>query len=78
MGVATLNIKGLPDAIYRRLKARAKSQHRSVTQEVIRILDEATGERQRLSILELRGLGKDVWRGVDAAAHVESERGSWD
>ncbi len=34
-------------------------------------------ERPRRSILELRGLGKEVWTGVDAQAYVEQERASW-
>jgi plasmid stability protein len=28
--MATLNIKNLPDALYRKLKARARREHRSV------------------------------------------------
>jgi hypothetical protein len=31
-----------------------------------------------LSILELKGLGKARWRGVDPAAHVARERRSWE
>ena len=31
----------------------------------------------RRSILELRGLGKEVWQGVDAAEYVRHERASW-
>lgn len=76
--VATLNIKNLPDALYRKLRARAKREHRSVAQEVIRILTRATEEPASLSILELKGLGKEVWRGVDPPAYVEQERRSWD
>ena len=34
--------------------------------------------RQRLSILELEGLGKEIWEGIDAAEHVRRERDSWD
>jgi len=30
------------------------------------------------AILELRGLGKEIWRDVDAAEHVANERDSWD
>lgn len=39
--MATLNIKGLPDGLYRRLQARARLERRSVAQEVTRILAEA-------------------------------------
>jgi hypothetical protein len=33
-------------------------------------------ESQR-SILELQGLGKEIWRGMDAQEYVDSERASW-
>jgi plasmid stability protein len=76
--MATLNIKNLPDALYKRLQARARRQHRSVSQEVIHILTQATERPRAVSILALRGLGKELWSGIDAATHVEAERRSWD
>jgi plasmid stability protein len=76
--MATLNVKNLPDSLYRKLQKRAKQQHRSVAQEVTKILDDALKSPDTVSILALRGLGKDQWVGVDAAAHVEVERKSWD
>jgi hypothetical protein len=30
------------------------------------------------SITELRGLGKEIWRGVDVAKYIDEERNSWD
>ncbi len=76
--MATLNIKNLPDALYRKLKARARRQHRSVAQEVTHILSDALTEPEPLSILELEGLGRELWEGVDPAGHVAAERESWD
>ena len=76
--MATLNIKNLPDALYRKLQARAKRQRRSVAQEVTHLLSEALDAPKRLSILELQGLGKEHWQDVDPIAHVERERASWD
>lgn len=76
--MATLNIKNVPDPLYRKLKARAKRQRRSVAQEAIQILASQLEEPERLSLLDLRGLGKDLWEGMDAARYVEEERGSWD
>ncbi len=32
--------------------------------------------RQR-SIMELEGLGSEIWQGIDAQEYVEKERGSW-
>jgi len=30
-----------------------------------------------VTITELRGLGKEVWAGVDAQAYVDHERAAW-
>ena len=75
--MATLNVKNLPDVLYRRLKARAKRQRRSLSQEVVVLLAEALEESAPVSILDLRGLGKDLWREEDATAHVDRERREW-
>jgi len=76
--MATLNVKNLPDGLYRKLQARAKRERRSVAQEVAQILSAALDSPKLLSILELRGLGKEQWQGIDAAQHVERERAAWD
>ena len=76
--MATLNVKNLPDGLYRRIQKRARERRRSVAQEVTCILEEAVDRAEPLSILELRGLGKDAWREIDAAAHVDAERRAWD
>lgn len=31
----------------------------------------------RRSIMELRGLGKEIWEGIDAQEYVNQERASW-
>jgi plasmid stability protein len=76
--MAILNIKNLPDSLYRKLQARAKRQHRSIAQEVTHLLSDALETPEPLSILDLQGLGKEHWKGIDASAHVERERASWD
>ena len=76
--MATLNIKNLPDRLYKKLQARAKRERRSVAQEVTHLLDAALHAPEPLSILELRGLGKEHWKGIDAATHVRHERAAWD
>ncbi len=76
--MATLNIKNLPDPLYEKLKARAKRERRSVAQEVIGLLSATLDTPPQLSIMELQGLGKELWDGLDAVAHVEAERAAWD
>jgi plasmid stability protein len=76
--LATLNVKNVPEKLYTRLKTRARAQRRSVAQEVIQILSEALESSEPLSVLELRGLGKEIWQDIDPASHVAEERRSWD
>jgi plasmid stability protein len=76
--VATLNVKNLSDALYRKLQERARARRRSVAQEVTVILEDALERDEPLSILDLRGLGKEAWRGIEGAAHVDAERRTWD
>jgi plasmid stability protein len=76
--MATLNIKNFSDRLYKKLQARARKQHRSMAQEVTHLLEQAITEAEELSILELRGLGRHLWQGVDPVAHVAEERRSWD
>ena len=32
----------------------------------------------RHSIIELEGLGKEVWQGIDVEKYIEEERNSWE
>ncbi|MEM9173695.1 MAG: Arc family DNA-binding protein [Myxococcota bacterium] len=76
--MATLNIKGLSDTLYERLRERARANHRSIAQEVTHILTDVLEEPEPVSLLELQGLGKEIWAETDAAEHVAKERDSWD
>lgn len=33
--------------------------------------------KQKHSIMELEGLGKEIWQGIDAQEYVNQERSSW-
>lgn len=38
---------------------------------------EKTGPEKNRSIVELSGLGAEIWNGIDAQEYVRSERASW-
>lgn len=76
--MATLNIKSFPEKLYTKLQKRAKRDRRSLAQEVIYILDSVVSEPSHLSILELQGLGKDIWTGMDTGKYIRQERQTWD
>jgi len=48
------------------------------TLELQFLLIQATERPPAMSILALRGLGRELWSEIDAAAHVETERRAWD
>ena len=54
MFMATLNIKKFPDALYNKLCARAESKHRSISQEVIHLINQVMKEPESHSILMVR------------------------
>ena len=78
-GMATLNIKSFPEDLYNILGKQAKKDRRSLSAEVIYLLEWAVkSDIKKTSIKELRGLGKQKWKGVDGAKHVDTERQSWE
>jgi len=52
-------------------------QLRLVAELVSRLSGELNRQGQR-SLLELEGLGADVWQGVDVDKYLRRERSSWD
>ncbi|MFO7877338.1 MAG: hypothetical protein R6U55_12230 [Desulfovermiculus sp.] len=76
--MATLNIKKFPNDLYEHLRLIAEQDQRSISQEVIHLLRQAVQSKEKRSILELRGLGKELWKNVDAADYIDNERQTWD
>lgn len=75
--MATLNVKNFPDDLYEQIRERAQAERRSVAGEVVHLLEKATEMVEPLSVLALRGLGREVWKAADAGEHVMKERDSW-
>ena len=46
-------------------------------EELVAFLRRRLPTQPRRSILELQGLGKQIWQGMDAQAYVEQERNAW-
>jgi hypothetical protein len=42
------------------------------------LVSESGIPKPKRSLLELRGLGKEIWEGIDAQEYVNQERSSWD
>ena len=46
-------------------------------EELAALVRRQVATRARRSILELQGLGKEIWQGIDAQEYVDRERTSW-
>lgn len=75
--MATLNIKNFPDPLYERLREEAEREHRSIAQQVTHMLESAVASPPTIGLLELEGLGAEIWKELDASSHVAKERDSW-
>ena len=58
--------------LYKALSSTGNPEFATVA-KVLRALEPAPA----LSILKLRGLGKELWRGVDGGSYIASERKDW-
>lgn len=46
-------------------------------EDLLTILRRQVGRKPLHSILELDGLGKEVWKGIDVQEYIDRERDSW-
>ncbi len=46
--------------------------------DLVDLLKRQTAPRPQYSMLELQGLGKEVWEGIDVDRYLEEERNSWE
>jgi hypothetical protein len=47
-------------------------------QDLAAIIRQQVMPRPKHSITELKGLGKELWQGIDVEKYIEEERNSWD
>ncbi len=60
------------------IKYLPKSEKQRLIARVSVDLDLAETEKPKRSIMELRGLGKEIWEGIDAQEYVDELRNEWD
>lgn len=61
------HVKSLPNREKLRLIAKVSSD-----------LAETETEKPKRSLLELEGLGKEIWKGIDAQEYVDELRNEWE
>ncbi len=59
----------------RQVQSLSPADQKRLLEEIAERLD--ASPELTTSILQLRGLGKDIWRDLDAQEYVDQERASW-
>ena len=63
--------------VLEQVKALSPEERNELANLLIGLVDlDTTSLQRRLS--ELRGVGKEIWQGVDAQAYVDQMRDEWD
>jgi hypothetical protein len=62
---------------YEAARRMAESLTRAEQLRLIEELAGRSGGAESVSILELCGLGQEIWQGIDAQEYVMRERASW-
>ena len=65
------------DAILSRAKSDLSPEQQRLLVAELSLHTGTNNGEQRHSILELDGLGKELWHGIDPDEHVAKERNSW-
>lgn len=47
-------------------------------EDLARLIRQQGSPKRKHSILELEGLGQEIWKGIDAQEYINQERDSWD
>jgi hypothetical protein len=63
--------------VRRQIESLTLDEQMRLMQELALIVSHRTPAKSKRNIMELEGLGKDLWRGIDAQEYVDRERQSW-
>jgi hypothetical protein len=67
------------DALYEEQIAPLSAEQKlRLIAKIAEALENEVEERPRRSIMELHGLGAEIWRGIDAQEYVNQLRSEWD
>jgi hypothetical protein len=66
------------DNILRNVESLSRAEQLRLISDLAEHLRLQATPENRISILELQGLGKEIWKDLDAQEYVDRERNSWD
>jgi DNA-binding HxlR family transcriptional regulator len=66
---------------YKQVMSEIKSLNLSdqirILEEMATLIRKKASKTEPRSILELKGKGKDIWKGLNVKAYIDEERSSW-
>lgn len=63
--------------IRRQIESLTLLEQMRLMEELTKIVNHRKSTKIKHSIMELEGLGKEIWQGIDAQKYIEQERQSW-
>ncbi len=71
----------MPEVNYNEVMAYIKtlklSDQLRILEEMAMLIRKKTSQVKPRSILELKGKGKDIWKGLNVKTYIDEERSSW-
>ncbi len=64
--------------ILEQAKALSAEERKELAKLILETVDGADAPHKKHSILELSGLGKEIWEGIDAQEYINELRREWD
>ncbi len=64
--------------IVEQARALSAEERKELVKRLVDMLDEDASVSGKRSLTELRGLGKEIWQGIDAQEYVDRLRDEWD
>lgn len=63
--------------ILEEVKKLNQAEQLRLLEQIAVLIRNKTTTKTRRSILEIQGMGKDVWKNIDPQKYVDKERDSW-
>ncbi|WP_416670056.1 hypothetical protein [Egbenema bharatensis] len=63
--------------IRRQVEELTPNEQLRLLEDLAAIVRRRMGDKPKRSIMELEGLGKEIWHGLNAQEYVNQERASW-
>jgi DNA-binding HxlR family transcriptional regulator len=78
--LSNINLKTMStyQEIRRQIQTLTPDEQLRLLEELAAIVRHRIQPKPKRSILELEGLGKEIWQGIDVQEYINQERDSWD